>query len=67
MQNHDPSTHNSFLASMIGDVIKGDKNKSDKSSSVWVRMMKVTLRITMIGLLMASPFILLVLLVVIFG
>ena len=67
MENHDPGTHNSMLASVLGDIIKGDKNKTGKSSKLSVRLPKLALRLTMIGLLMASPFILLAALVIFFS
>ena len=64
MTNHDPGTHNSLLMGAVFDVIKGNKSKH---SSIWVRIGLVTIRLLLIGMLMASPFILLALLVVLFA
>lgn len=64
MNNHDPGTHNGMLMGAIFDVLRGNRSKS---SSLWVRLGLGMLRLSLIGLLMASPFIVIVLLVVLFS
>jgi flagellar biosynthesis protein FliR len=66
MNNHDPGTHNASLLGAIFDTIKGDKTGA-QSSNAWGRLTRATLRLLFIGFLMASPFIILILLVVLFG
>ncbi len=66
MNNHDPGTHNASMFVFVFDAIKGDKNGT-QSSNVWARLTKAALRLTLIGLLMASPIVILVLLVVLFS
>jgi hypothetical protein len=64
MNYHDQGTHNGLLLGFTFDSLKG---KRSKSSSIWVRFGQATLRLILIGLLMASPFILLIALIMIFA
>ncbi|MDG0866747.1 hypothetical protein [Candidatus Lucifugimonas marina] len=65
MNNHDPGTHNGMLMGAIFDVLKSDPKKP-KHPSFWARLGLALVKLTAIGLLAISPFILLALLVVLF-